>query len=138
MYAIAILVSRPFTGPLMDKRGENIIIYPAFILMGCALILLSFAQTSSIFLLCAGLLGFGYGNIQSVCQTIAVKSASLERMGFATSTFYIFLDAGLGFGPYFLGIALNYINYAQLYLYSGISAFICIIFYFLLHDQKQH
>ncbi len=58
-------------------------------------------------LLCASLLGFGYGNIQLICQTIAVKSCSIERMGFATSTFFIFLDAGLGFGPYFLA---NYSN----------------------------
>lgn len=33
MYAIAILISRPFTGPLLDRKGENIIIYPAFIIM---------------------------------------------------------------------------------------------------------
>src|SRR5690606_31589866 len=33
MYAIAILLSRPFTGPLMDRKGENIIIYPAIVIM---------------------------------------------------------------------------------------------------------
>ncbi|ALH96031.1 MFS transporter [Acinetobacter equi] len=137
MYAIAILISRPFTGPLMDRKGENIIIYPAFIIMGVALILLSFAQTSTMLLICASLLGFGYGNIQSVCQTIAVKSASLERMGFATSTFFIFLDAGLGFGPYFIGKALDFIHYDQLYLYSGFAAFICLIIYFFLHGKKS-
>lgn len=136
MYAIAILISRPFTGPLMDKKGENIIIYPAFIIMGSALILLSFAQSSIMLLLCAALLGFGYGNIQSVCQTIAVKSASLERMGFATSTFFIFLDAGLGFGPYFLGKTLDFINYSQLYLYSGFAALLCMLAYFILHGRK--
>ena len=136
MYAIAILISRPFTGPLMDRKGENIIIYPAFIIMGIALILLSFANSSSILLLCAALLGFGYGNIQSVCQTIAVKSASLERMGFATSTFFIFLDAGLGFGPYFLGKSIDFISYSQLYLYSGFAAFICMVAYFILHGKK--
>ena len=137
MYAIAILISRPFTGPLMDRKGENIIIYPAFIIMGIALVLLSITHSSWMLLLCAGLLGLGYGNIQSVCQTIAVKSAPLERMGFATSTFFIFLDAGLGFGPYFIGMLLDYIGYEQLYLYSAFAAFSCILAYYLLHGRQS-
>jgi MFS family permease len=134
-YAIAILISRPITGPLMDRKGANIIMYPAFVLMGIALILLSTANSAWGLLLCAALLGFGYGNIQSVCQTIAVKSTSIERMGFATSTFFIFLDAGLGFGPYFIGKSLDYIGYSELYLYSALAAFACIAVYFLLHGR---
>lgn len=136
MYAIAILISRPFTGPLMDRKGENIIMYPAFIIMAIALVLLSQVHSSFMLLVCAGLLGFGYGNIQSVCQTVAVKSASIERMGFATSTFFIFLDAGLGFGPYFIGQALNYIDYSQLYFYSAMCVLACIVIYYLLHGRK--
>ncbi|WP_374666559.1 MFS transporter [Acinetobacter sp.] len=134
-YAIAILISRPITGPLMDRKGANIIMYPAFVIMGAALILLSLANSAWVLLLCAALLGFGYGNIQSVCQTIAVKSTSIERMGFATSTFFIFLDAGLGFGPYFIGKALDYIGYSELYLYSAFAAFACIAVYFILHGR---
>ena len=134
-YAIAILISRPITGPLMDRKGANIIMYPAFAIMGAALILLSITSSSWMLMLCAALLGFGYGNIQSVCQTIAVKSSSIERMGFATSTFFIFLDAGLGFGPYFIGKSLDYISYSQLYLYSAFAAFACIAVYFALHGR---
>ena len=81
MYAIAILFSRPFTGPLLDRKGENIIMYPAFVIMAIGLFLLSQASASWMLLLSAALLGLGYGNIQSVCQTLAVKSATLERMG---------------------------------------------------------
>ncbi|NNP72523.1 multidrug MFS transporter [Acinetobacter defluvii] len=136
MYAVAILISRPFTGPLMDRKGENIIMYPAFVIMAIALLLLSQAQNSWMLLLCAALLGLGYGNIQSVCQTVAVKSASIERMGFATSTFFIFLDAGLGFGPYFLGMALNSISYSMLYMYSAIASLLCIVIYYALHGKN--
>lgn len=137
MYAIAILLSRPITGPLMDRKGANVIMYPAFIIMALALYLLSTAQTSIMLLVCAGLLGLGYGNIQSICQTVAVKSTSLERMGFATSTFFIFLDAGLGFGPYFIGMSLDYIQYQELYFYSAIGALVCIVIYYLLHGRQS-
>lgn len=135
MYALAIMISRPFTGPLLDRKGENIIMYPAFIIMALGLFLLSQADSAWMLLVSAGLLGLGYGNVQSVCQTVAVKSASIERMGFATSTFFIFLDAGLGFGPYFIGIALDSISYSQLYLYSAMGACLCIVMYFLLHGR---
>lgn len=138
MYAIAILISRPITGPMMDRKGANVIMYPAFIIMGSALLILSFTHSAWMLLLCAALLGFGYGNIQSICQTIAVKSCSIERIGFATSTFFIFLDAGLGFGPYFLGKLLEHLGYSQLYLYSAYAAFACIVVYYFVYGRHQH
>lgn len=136
MYAIAILLSRPFTGPLMDRKGENIIIYPAIVIMALGILLLSQAHNATMLLASAALLGFGFGNLQSVCQTIAVKSTSLQRMGLATSTFFIALDAGLGFGPYFLGMLLDQIGYRQLYLYSAVLTISCLIWYYLLHGRK--
>lgn len=135
MYAVAILISRPFTGPLMDRRGENVIMYPAFIIMALGLLILSQVESGRGLLISAALLGLGYGNIQSVCQTIAIKSTHLARMGFATSTFFIFLDAGLGFGPYFLGLALTQISYSQLYLYSAIASLGAIVLYYLVHAR---
>lgn len=136
MYAIAILLSRPFTGPLMDRKGESIIIYPAIVIMALGILLLSQAHNATMLLASAALLGFGFGNLQSVCQTIAVKSTSLQRMGLATSTFFIALDAGLGFGPYFLGMLLDQIGYRQLYLYSAVLTISCLIWYYLLHGRK--
>ncbi len=135
MYAIAILCSRPFTDPLMDRKGGNIIMYRGFLVMAIALYLLSQAESATMLLICAALLGLGYGNVQSVCQTVAVKSTTLDRMGFATSTFFIFLDAGLGFGPYFIGMALDFIDYRQLYMYSAIASLICIGLYYVLHGR---
>ena len=136
MYAIAILLSRPFTGPLMDRKGENIIIYPAIVIMALGILLLSQAHNATMLLASAALLGFGFGNLQSVCQTIAVKSTSLQRMGLATSTFFIALDAGLGFGPYFLGMLLDHIGYRQLYLFSALLTLSCLVWYYLLHGRK--
>ena len=40
--------------------------------------------------------------MQSCTQAIAIKLTPPERMGLATSTFFIFLDAGLGLGPTYL------------------------------------
>src|SRR5690606_36691454 len=136
MYAFAILMSRALCGPLMDRKGENIIIYPAIVIMALGILLLSQAQNSVMLLTSAALLGFGFGYIQSVCQTIAVKSTTLQRMGLATSTFFIALDAGLGFGPYFLGMLLDQIGYRQLYPFSALLTLSCLAWYYLLHGRK--
>ena len=108
VYSLAVLVSRPFTGRLMDIKGANYIMYPAFIVFTAGMLLLSFAHNSLTLLLSGVLIGLGFGNMQSCTQAIAVKLTPLHRMGLATSTFFIFLDAGLGFGPYLLGFIIPF------------------------------
>src|SRR5690606_22116840 len=81
MYAFAILLSRPFTGPLMDRKGVNIIIYPAIVIMALGIWLHSQAESFVMLLTSAALLSLDLENIQSVFQTIAVKGTTLHRMG---------------------------------------------------------
>lgn len=137
VYAIAVLVSRPFTGRLMDVKGANIVMYPAFVFLGAGLLLLSTANNSITLLLSGALIGLGFGNMQSCTQAIAVKLTESHRMGLATSTFFIFLDAGLGFGPYVLGFIIPVTGYRNLYIILGIFSLVASILYFLLHGKKE-
>ncbi|MCH1624575.1 MFS transporter [Fredinandcohnia quinoae] len=137
VYAIAVLVSRPFTGRLMDVKGANFIMYPAFIIFAAGMILLSIAHTSITLLLAGVLIGLGFGNMQSSTQAIAVKLTPPERMGLATSTFFIALDGGLGFGPYLLGFIIPITGYSTLYIILGIAVLASIILYYFLHGRKE-
>lgn len=137
VYAVAILVSRPFTGRLMDSKGENTVMYPAFILFGAGLLILSFT-TNSFSLLAAGvLIGLGFGNMQSITQAIVVKVTPPDRIGLATSTYYIALDAGLGFGPYLLGYLIPLTGYSSLYFMMGLMVFVTIVLYFFMHGKRK-
>jgi MFS family permease len=138
VYAIVILLSRPFTGRLMDTKGANYIMYPAFFVLGAGMLLLSTASTSFTLLLAGALIGLGFGNMQSTTQAIAVKLTPPHRMGLATSTFFIFFDAGLGFGPYVLGYFIPITGYSTLYIILGILAIITFIPYFFLHGRKEN
>lgn len=138
VYSIAVLVSRPFTGRLMDLKGANFIMYPAFIIFGAGMILLSFAHTGSTLLLAGILIGLGFGNMQSCTQAVAVKLTPPHRMGLATSTFFMFLDAGLGFGPYLLGFIIPLTGYNTLYIIIGIVILATSVLYYLLHGKKEH
>ncbi|MCT1389686.1 MFS transporter [Bacillus sp. EB93] len=137
VYAVAVLLSRPFSGPLMDRKGSNFIMYPAFIIFGVGLLLLSMT-TNSFTLLAAGfLIGLGFGNMQSSSQAIAVKLTPPHRMGMATSTFFIMLDAGLGFGPYILGFIIPVTGYSTLYVILGFVVILTSVLYYFLHGKKE-
>lgn len=137
-YAIVVLISRPVTGKLMDNKGTNIVMYPALIAYFSGLLTLSFTHTSWMLILSAALLGFGYGNFQSIAQAIAVKVTDHEKMGLATSTYFIFLDFALGFGPYILGIFIPVIGLHGLYRYLSFFVIIGIVAYYFLHGRKAH
>jgi MFS family permease len=137
VYSIAVLISRPFTGRLMDVKGANYVMYPAFILFAAGMLLLGLAHSSFTLLLGGALVGLGFGNMQSCTQAIAVKLTPPERMGLATSTFFIFLDAGLGFGPYLLGLFIPTISYRSLYIILGVVVLASSGLYFLLHGKKE-
>ena len=137
VYSIAVLVSRPLTGRLMDVKGANYIMYPSFILFTAGMLLLSSAHNSITLLLSGILIGLGFGNMQSCTQAIAVKLTPPHRMGLATSTFFIFLDAGLGFGPYLLGFIIPFTSYNTLYAILGVVVLASTILYYLLHGKKE-
>lgn len=137
VYAISILVSRPFTGRLMDVKGANFVMYPAFAVFAAGLFLLSRADSGADLLISAALIGLGFGNMQSTTQAVAVKLTPPHRMGLATSTFFIFMDAGLGFGPYLLGFIIAATGYSKLYALLSASVLAIAILYYFLHGRKD-
>lgn len=138
VYAAVLLVTRPFTGKLFDRRGANIIIYPALLLLACGLALLGLAESALPLLLSAILIGLGFGNIMSCGQALVVNLVEPHKLGLATSTFYIFIDAGLGFGPFLLGFFIPLLGYGNLYIALGGLSIINMALYFLLHGQHQN
>ncbi|WP_392392268.1 MFS transporter [Oceanobacillus jeddahense] len=136
VYSIAVLLSRPFTGRLMDLKGANVVMYPAFALFTIGMIILGFANSGFTLLLAGVLIGLGFGNMQSCTQAIAVKLTPTHRMGLATSTFFIFLDGGLGFGPYLLGFITPITGYSTLYIVLGIVVLVTAGLYTVLHGKK--
>ncbi len=137
VYSIAVLASRPFTGRLMDVKGANYVMYPAFIFFTAGMLLLGFAHNSLTLLAAGVLIGLGFGNMQSCTQAIAIKLTPPHRMGLATSTFFIFLDAGLGFGPYLLGFFIPFTGYSTLYMILGVVVLVSSGLYYLLHGKKE-
>jgi len=136
-YAAAVLVSRPFTGRWFDTKGENFVMYPSFLLFSIGLVILSQVHQGFFLLLAGVFVGLGYGTLSASAQAIAIKVSPKQRAGLATSTYYIFLDGGIGMGPFILGLLIPAIGYRGLYISMAIVMVACIFLYQFLHGKRS-
>lgn len=137
VYSVSVIASRPVTGRIMDARGANVVIYPAFVLYAAGLLLFGTARSGAVLLLAGLLLGLGFGNLQSIANTIAVKSAPQHRMGRAVSTFFVTMEAGMGIGPYLLGFLIPILGFRNLYVILAILMLAISGLYHVLHGRKE-
>lgn len=136
VYAVFTLISRPFTGRLFDTKGANFVMYPAFIIFGLGLLLLSVATTGWQLLLVAVCMGLGFGTFMSCAQAIVIMVSPKNKMGVATSTFFIFMDSAVGFGPSLMGLLIPSTGFRGLYLILAILQFVGAGLYFMLVSPK--
>lgn len=136
VYGIAVFVSRPLTGKIFDQRGENPVAYPALLLSGLAFLVLAYAASAWAVLLSAVLLAFGYGNFQSVAQAATLRAVEPHRFGQTTSTYFILLDLGIGFGPYLFGFLAQHAGYRGLFLTAAVISLLCVPLYAVCHARR--
>lgn len=136
VYAACLFISRPFTGRLLDQKGDNIVIYPALLIFSLSLILLSQAHSGLVLLLSGAMVALGFGTLMSCGQAIAVKESPRHRVGLATSTFFICVDGGMGIGPFLAGIIISIGSFRGMYFTLGIVVFLSIILYYFVHGKK--
>ena len=136
IYAVFIIISRPFTGRLLDLKGDNFIMYPALFVYGISLFLLSEGYNDYLFLTAGALIGLGFGTVMSSSQVIATKKAPRHKIGLATATFFFALDFGVGIGPYFIGLLIPYIGFSGMYKLLSIIVIAMILAYHYLHGKS--
>ena len=137
VYAVSTFVTRPFTGKIYDNYGENKVMYPVLISFTFGLILLSLTHTSILLLIAAIFIGIGYGTIVPTAQAIAIQQSPTDKIGLATSTFYMFADFGAGIGPFVLGVVIPLMGYRNLYLTMSILVIVSIILYYFMHGKQR-
>jgi len=136
VYAITVVVSRPFSGRLLDVRGTNFVVYPCLFIFAIGMFLLSQANYGITLLLSGAIIGLGYGNFLSCGQAISIKSAPPNRFGLATATYYMFLDVGFGTGPYLFGSLVPFTGYRGLYLVIAMVILATIFLYYFLYRSR--
>ena len=138
VYSIAVLVTRPLTGRLMDIKGANFVVYPCLLLYAAGMLIFSQASVGITLLLAAVLLAMGYGNLISSAQAISIRGVPPHRMGLAITTFFIFVDLGFGIGPYLLGALVGVTGYRGLYVIMTFVILASIPLYYILLGRKEN
>ena len=138
VYAVVILLTRPLTGKLLDAKGANIVVYPCLVIFTIGMYAYSSATNSFVFLMAAACIGIGYGNFNSVAQAIAIKVTPNERLGLATSTYFILFDLGLGVGPFVLGYFVPFIGYSKIFFAMVFVIILSIVLYYFLYGKWEN
>ena len=137
VYSAAILITRPITGPLFDRKGAHFVMLPAFLAFFAGMVILSRAEHAVPLLLSAPLLGFGIGVVQSCGLAMAVKKAPAERISYVNSTFYICIDLGAGVGPFLLGFLIPAVGYRGMYLaVAGLTVAFALLYLLVSRDGR--
>ena len=135
VYAVVITITRPLLGIVFDMKGENFVLYPCFVSLALGIFLLSIAHSTWLVLLSAVFVGLGYGTFMSNGQAVTVKIVPVHRIGVATSTYFIALDMGLGFGPYILGAVKEVVGYTSMFHVTVVVALLALVVYYLLYGR---
>lgn len=124
IFAVSMMMVRPWMGKWYDRKGPSAVIYPSFIFFSLGLMTVSFMDNPWLLGLSAIFMGIGYGSLFPCLQTLAIQSVSRQRMGHAVSTFFTLFDLGLALGSVCMGLLIAGLGYQNTYL---ICAFIVLL-----------
>ena len=136
VYAGVVLVSRLFVGRIQDRHGDNAVVYPTLISFAAGLALLAYAPNDTLLALAGVFVGFGFGALMPCAQAIAVTMAAPARIGLATSTFFILMDAGVGLGPLLLGMLLPLGGFHGMYWVLAAVMLANTVLYYFVHGRR--
>lgn len=136
IFALTIVVTRPFVGRIYDYYGASYLIYPGYIAFIIGMAILSLAQSETLIFIAAPILGLGYGAIAPAFQTLSVQVVSNERAGAATATYFLFLDLGIGIGSILLSMIVSAFSFNMMYWINTLVASLGLFLYHFVVRAK--
>ncbi|RTE03938.1 MFS transporter [Paenibacillus whitsoniae] len=117
--AITIVLIRPISGKLFDRKGPGAVLIPAAASVIASMLLLSFTTTMPLLIVSALLYGLGFGAIQPTIQAWMLRMTPKAQHSMANSLFYNSTDLGVAIGAFLLGSIAAVTGYATMYRYSA-------------------
>lgn len=137
IYAAVVLLSRFVVGRVQDTYGDNAVVYPILASFTVGMALLAWAPNGAVLALAGGFVGLGFGALMPTAQAIAVTVAPDHRIGIATSTFFLMLDVGIGFGPFLLGLLVPVTGLPGMYAVLACLVAASMILYHFVHGRRR-
>lgn len=122
IYSLILIVSRPVSGRLQDRFGDNAVVLPGILLQALSLAALAIWPGTVSMLFAAVGCALGYGTLKSCIQSIAARLGPDERRAYSVTTFWICSDGGMGIGPMLLGALIAQWGYRGMFLGTAVIA----------------
>ncbi|RAP43613.1 MAG: hypothetical protein BZ135_09200 [Methanosphaera sp. rholeuAM6] len=127
IYSVCLVLSRPIAGKIQDNNGDLLVCVTGIVAQSVGLFLIAWIPSNVTVVICAVCAALGFGTLSSACTTIVTRNASKSRRSYALSTFFIFCDATMGFGPALLGsFVSSSTGYAPLYFISSVITLLAL------------
>lgn len=137
IYALTLLIIRPYAGKTFDKKGPLQIMAVGFLAISVAFVLLFMARGDLLFSASAVAMGIGFGIVQPTTMAIAINRVEPFRRGAANGTIFSAFDLGIGLGSILLGVLSNKVGLSYMYLAcAGIILIPLVMFY--LKDAREY
>lgn len=138
VYAIAVFISRPLTGKIVDRYHYDVTIIPGFLLIITSIFIVSRSYDLREFLLAGALYGIGFGTCQMTFQTMVVKNVGIGRLGAANATYFSGIDSGMGLGAIIFGTFAEYYGYRHMYEAAAVLTIISLFIYIVFLRPSYH
>lgn len=138
IYSFTLLFTRPLAGKIQDKYGANSVCYTGIMSQTIGLFLIARYPCQITILICAIGCAFGYGTLNSCCNAIVCKQVPPERRSHAISTFWMFCDGGMGFGPIVLGSIAASFGYTSIYYLASAITLVGLPIYYFAWGKREH
>ena len=125
IYSAVLIISRPIAGKIQDLYGDMIICVTGIIAQSVGLLLIALMPSTLTVVICAVCAALGFGTLNSACTTIVTRNTPEHRRSYSVSTFFIFCDVTMGFGPALLGSFVT-ASYMSVYLISSVITFLAL------------
>lgn len=133
--ALAILVSRPFSGRIADRFGYRRVFVPCLALITIGLTILVFAGSRPWMILSAVVFGVGFGTAYPVFAAYLMQQVSASRRGTAFGTMLAAFDTGIGTGSTAMGGLIGRFGFASAFGFAAALSALAVP-YFLMADRR--
>jgi MFS family permease len=132
--AIAILVTRPFSGRLGDRLGYKRVFVPCLILISLGMALLAVSGTRPWMIASAIVFGVGFGTAYPVYVGYVMRGVDADRRGAAFGAILAAFDTGIGTGSTSMGWLIQHFGFSAAFATAAALSMLALP-YFLTADR---
>lgn len=126
VYGISIILTRLFTGRVLDRAHQGLTLTVAFLLLALGLSGFALAAARFHLFIAAFLVAAGSGVLHPLLIAIHVGQVSASERGRAGAVFYLGFDSGIGLGAWLLAPIFAWFGLTGLFLFAATAAIVGI------------